>query len=420
MPSKDEESLPSEKMREMENGKVVVQVKNAVNNGEESPPIPSKFPTYHFVSELILLLTSVISFSIILVRPDIFFDISYVNFVEKYALNPWVFIVALPATAIALLNSYFYIFKLDPQRRGMIFTIRFLTIVSFATLPLPLWSAESYNYEFLGTLILLVVIIIYTLMSQFILRIYLLTNKKKVRYSLFKKAIAGSPSELEWSKFHTLSGYLAIIMGVLGIQFLWLIYHTIIRPIIIKNVKRRLIVNSLNFEEEVNLSTVALDLGISLEETIFVLKQLQLKRHLSLEFTRYGAKLQEIRKAKWFSLVIQEKHEIFLSKQKMSEYELKANRFIELSERSRLKLSDFRRLMGFNDAFPSEDFVLLLPPRVASIRKPLFSSHTYIFFNHNQTLLRREKVVKVFLENGDIIFEKLKSPPKPKSSASKK
>lgn len=423
MPSKHEESIPSGKMREMENGKVVVQVKNGNAISEEEVPLEKKkFPVYHLISELLLLLVSVVSFSIILVRPDIFFDIymEYGHTFEVYVLLPWVFIIALPATAIALLNTYLYIFKLDPKHRGMIFIVRLLTIVSFATLPLPLWSPDGYYYNYEGTLVVLTIVIIYTLVSHFVLRIFLLTSDKKIKHILFKKAIAGSPAELEWRKYHTVSGYLAIFTGIIGVQFLWLIYHGIIRPLVVKTTKRRLVVNSLNFEEEVNLSTVALDLGISLEETIFVLKQLQLKRHLTIEFTRYGAKLDEIRKAKWFSIVLQEKYDIFLSKQKMTAYEVKANHFIELTERTKIKLEDFRRLMNFNEDFASDDFILYLPPRVASIRKPVFSSHEHIFFNHNQALLRREKIIKVFLENGDKMFGKPKTTPKAKASTSKK
>ena len=416
MTSNDEESLPSEKMREMENGKIIVQVSNDKTEKEEITPKKIKFPFYHFISEIILLLLSVVSFSLMIVSPYIFFDtINHYGF-NYYVLKTWVFILVLPATAIALLNTYFYIFRLDPKHRGKIFIVRFLTIVSFATLPIPLWTPEDYAYDFKGDLILLFILIAYALLSSFILRIYLLTSDKKIRYTLFKKAIAGSPSELEWRKYHTLSGYLAIITGLLGIQFLWLIYHLLIRPNLIKNAKRRLIINSLNFEEEVNLSTVALDLGISLEETIFILKQLQLKRHLSLEFTRYGAKLKEVRKAKWFSLVIQEKYEKYLSKQKMSEYEIKANKFIELTERMRIKLEDFKRIMDFRETFSSDDFILFLPPKVASIRKPIFSSEYYIFLNHNQTLLRREKIISAFKEHGDQMFGK----PKPETASKTK
>ncbi|MHA1200401.1 MAG: hypothetical protein ACTSQF_13845 [Candidatus Heimdallarchaeaceae archaeon] len=420
MPSTHEESIPSEKMREMKNGKVVVQAKNGNEISEEDVPLEKKkFPVYHLVSELILLLVSVVSFSIILVQPEVFFDIylEYGHTYETYALQPWVFILVLPATAIALLNTYLYIFKLEPKHRGMIFIVRLLTMVSFATLPLPLWSSEGYYYTYQGTLIILAVLIIYTLASHFVLRIFMLTTDKKIKHSLLKKAIAGSPAELEWRKYHTLSGYLAIFTGIIGVQFLWLIYHGLIRPSIVKTAKRRLVVNSLNFEEEVNLSTVALDLGISLEETIFTLKQLQLKRHLTIEFTRYGAKLDEIRKAKWFSIVLQEKYDIFLGKQKMSEYEMKANHFIELTERTKINVEDFRRLMGFNEEFTNTDFILYLPPRVASIRKPLFSSSHYIFLSHNQALLRREKIIKVFLENGDKMFAKSKTTtPRPKAA----
>jgi len=212
---------------------------------------------------------------------------------------------------------------------------------------------------------------------------------------------------------------LAIILGVLPLQFFWLIYHVLIRQSLVKKAKRRLIINSLNYDEEINLSTVALDIGISLEETIFLLKQLQLKRHIRIEFTRYGAILKEVRKVKWFSLVIQEKHESFLNQQKMTDYEIKANRFIELSERNKLKLSDFRRVLDIDENYSINDLILQLPSKVAKIRKPLFYTHYHIFFDHDQALLYREKITKIFVENGDKIFGKIEPKKSEKAKSTK-
>ena len=414
-----ENSFPNEMLREMSDGKDVVNQQNNISNDhEEVTEKKKKLPIYHLVSEIGLIVFLVVSYFLIFVEPEFFFDITYNVGLEINAVDSWVFIVALPLAALALLNTYLYIFKLEPEHRLKIFILRLLLSVLFVSLPFILWLSDFFVRDYSDGLIPLVIVIIYSLASNFILRIYLLTCKTRIKHSLFKKAIAGSPSELEWRRFQTLSGYLAIILGIFGVQFLWLIYHGIIRPIITKRVKRQLVVNSLNFEEEVNLSTISLDLGISLEETIFILKQLQLKRHLTLEFTRYGAKLDEIRKAKWFSIVLQEKYDQFLSKQQMTEYELKANQFIELTERARIKIEDFRRLMNFHDNFVNEDFILYLPPKVASLRKPLFSSHQYIVMNHNEALLRREKIIKVFVENGDKMFEKCQ--PKSKVTAKTK
>ncbi|MCG3261026.1 MAG: hypothetical protein H7644_14825, partial [Candidatus Heimdallarchaeota archaeon] len=321
------------------------------------------------------------------VDPALFFEVYYdgiLYFIQS--LLPWtlVFIFAIPA--LALLNTYFYIFRLDSTHRSKIYIVRFLNIAALITLAFPLANPPSsygYSVYLIDFLIGMYVFMNYCFVSNIVLKTYLLTKKETTKNSLFRKAIAGSPAELEWRKYNTISGYLAIITGVLFLQFFWLLYHVFIRPIIVRKAKRKLLINSLNFEEEVNLTTVSLDIGISLEETIFLLKQLQLKRHLTLEFTRYGAVLKEVRKAKWFTFVIQEKYDSFLTKQKMTEYELKANRFIELTERYKLKLSDFRKVLEIDENFSIDDLLLLLPPKVAKIRKSMFYTHSHIFFNHD-------------------------------------
>ncbi|MCE7739947.1 MAG: hypothetical protein GPJ50_11265 [Candidatus Heimdallarchaeota archaeon] len=416
MTAKNEESIPSAKLKEIENGKVVVKPNNNKQQLADAPVKKRKFPFYLFLSESVILVLIIVCFSLMSVAPDLFFNVYYdgwtyiIHYPYPYTL---VLIFAIPA--LALLNTYFYIFSLDSTHRGKIYIVRFLSIAALITLAFPLADAPSsygYSVPAIGFLIGMYVFMNYCFVSHIVLKTYLLTKKETIKNSLFRKAIAGSPAELEWRKYHTFSGYLAIITGVLFIQFFWLLYHVFIRPSIVRKAKRKLIINSLNFEEDVNLTTVALDIGISLEETIFLLKQLQLKRQLSLEFTRYGAVLKEVRKAKWFTFVIQEKYDAFLTKQKMTEYELKANRFIELTERIKLKLSDFRKVLEIDENFSSNDLLLLLPPKIAKIRKPLFNIHTHIFFNHDQALLLREKITKTFVENGERIFGK-KTPKTP-------
>ncbi|TET74989.1 MAG: hypothetical protein E3J43_09035 [Candidatus Heimdallarchaeota archaeon] len=413
MTAKNEESIPSAKLKEIENGKVVVKPNNNKQQLADTPVKKRNFPFYLFISEIVILVLVIVCFSLMSVDPSLFFEIQ--NDLWGFIILspfPWTLVLIFAIPALALLNTYFYIFNLDPKHRRKIYIVRFLSIAAIITLAFPVAEPPTsffYSNSVYVFLIGMYVFMNYCFVSNIVLKTYLLTKKETTKNSLFRKAIAGSPAELEWRKYNTISGYLAIITGVLFLQFFWLLYHVFIRPIIVRKAKRKLLINSLNFEEEVNLTTVSLDIGISLEETIFLLKQLQLKRHLNIEFTRYGAVLKEVRKAKWFTFVIQEKYDSFLTKQKMTEYELKANRFIELTERYKLKLSDFRKVLEIDENFSSDDLLLLLPPKVARIRKPMFYTHTHIFFNHDQALLLREKITKTFVENGDRIFGK-KSP----------
>ena len=407
MSATNEESIPSEKMRELEQGKVVVKPsrdeQSTVINAERK-----KYYLYLLISELILLGAMIIFFTLMGFYPQLFFTVSFES-MTYYLVDPYVWTVILMAVvpAFALANTYIYIFGLEPSQRGKIYIVRALNIVALLTLSWQVITPSGHNISRVyDTLIGIFILLNYCFGTQLVLRTFLLTTEETIKNSLFRKDIAGSPSELEWRKFNKVSGYLAVIFGVISIQMFWLIYHVFIRPSIVRKAKRRLIINSLNFEEEVNLSTVALDIGISLEEVIFLLKQLQLKRHIKVEFTRYGAVLKEVRKVKWFSFVIQEKHDAFLNKQKMTEYEIKANRFIELTERNKLKLSDFRRILEIDEDYSLDELILLLPPKVAKIRKPLFYTHYHMFFDHGQALLLREKITKIFVENGDKIFGK--------------
>ncbi|MCK4972749.1 MAG: hypothetical protein KAS52_05475, partial [Candidatus Heimdallarchaeota archaeon] len=243
------------------------------------------------------------------------------------------------------------------------------------------------------------------LSSQMILKIYLITSKKTTRERLFRRAVAGSPSELEWRKFDVLSGYLAIILGIFMLQIFWLIYHGIIRKPVIERTKKKLIVESLEFGKEINLTSVSLELGIPLEEVIFKLKQLSLKRQLRVEFTRYGAVLSEIRSPKWYSNTMHEKYENFLHGQKKSELEIKVNKLIELAARDKITVSDFRMMMGINPDYPIKNLELLLPNKVLDVRKPIFSKIAWVYISLEHAMLKREKIVNIFIENSEELFE---------------
>jgi len=309
-------------------------------------------------------------------------------------------VIAIFLVGFSLLNTYFYLFKLDAKFRPLAFIFRFSLILLSITTS----AIQLYNYYYSELLALAVVVSFYALSSQMILKIYLLTSKKSIKERLFRRAVAGSPSELEWRKFDVLSGYLAIILGIFVLQIFWLIYHGIIRKPVIERTKKKLIVESLEFGKEINLTSVALEIGVSLEEIIFKLKQLSLKGQLRIEFTRYGAVLTEIRSPKWYSNVMHEKYEDFLHGQKKSELELKVNKFIELAARDRITVNDFRMILGINPDYKIKNLELLLPNKVLEVRKPLFSKISWVHINLEHAMLKREKIVNVFIDNSEELF----------------
>lgn len=310
-------------------------------------------------------------------------------------------VIAIFLVGFSLLNTYFYLFKLDSKFRPLAFIFRFsLILLSITTSAIKL-----YNYYYPELLALAMVVSFYALSSQMILKIYLLTSKKPIKERLFRRAVAGSPSELEWRKFDVLSGYLAIILGIFLLQIFWLIYHGIIRKPVIERTKKKLIVESLEFGKEINLTSVALEIGVSLEEVIFKLKQLSLKGQLRIEFKRYGAVLTEIRSPKWYSNVMHEKYEDFLHGQKKSELELKVNKFIELAARDRITVNDFRMIIGINPDYKIKNLELLLPNKVLEVRKPLFSKIAWVHINLEHAMLKREKIVNVFIDNSEELFD---------------
>ncbi len=379
--------VSSSKIEEMGKEKVVI------DPNEEKALTPSElkekktFGVTYFILEALIIITTIFAFIVPIIDNS-------GNF-EDIAIIFMIFLAGF-----SLLNTYFYLFKLDSKFRTIAFILRFslilLSIIMFVTSMIDAYVSEAYFVA--------VLVSIYALSSQMILKIYLLTSKKPIKDRLFRRAVAGSPSELEWRKFDVLSGYLAIILGIFILQIFWLVYHSIIRKPVIERTKKKLIVESLEFGKEINLTSVALEIGVSLEEVIFKLKQLSLKGQLRIEFTRYGAVLTEIRSPKWYSNVMHEKYEDFLHGQKKSELELKVNKFIELAARDRITVNDFRMILDINPDYKIKNLELLLPNKVLEVKKPLFSKIDWVHINLEHAMLKREKIVNVFINNSEELF----------------
>ncbi|MHA1955129.1 MAG: hypothetical protein ACW96U_14410, partial [Candidatus Heimdallarchaeaceae archaeon] len=114
---------------------------------------------------------------------------------------------------------------------------------------------------------------------------------------------------------------------------------------------------------------------------------------------------KEIRKPKRLTPRMKEKYDIHVSKQKLSEIEVKANRFFDLAEREKILEADFRKVLQIKEDFPTEDLILILPHRVLEIKKPVFGSKKWVHFNLEQTMLKRDRIIKAFVENTDRIFK---------------
>ena len=301
MSSEGEDSIPSEKLKEMENAKVSAEKKpSKTKTDTDIPHTKNKFSIYYFVSESVLLLLTIVGYSIALISPSILFDLItvYITSDPYWVIDPWIFIFILPIASLVLFNTYLFIFKIKPNHRFYGFVLRFVGIILTFIFSISLRNPQGYRFYYTHATFGTFLILIYAYLSQFILKIYLITNDKMIKDTLFRKAIAGSPSELEWRKYNTFSGYLAVITGIFLVQFIWLFYHSLLRKGLMKGSKRKLIIESLDYEKDVNLTTVSLEIGMSLEECIFILKQMVLKREISVEFTRHGAILKEIRKPK--------------------------------------------------------------------------------------------------------------------------
>ena len=392
MNSKEEKKdfISSSKIEEMGKEKVVIDPK------EEKVLTPSELKAKKSFGVTYLILESfvIIAAIFVFIAPIIDFNSSSSYFSEI----SFIFLVFL--AGFSLLNTYFYLFKLDPKFRAIAFILRFTLILLAITMSV----ISIYLFNGSAGYGVAMLISFYALSSQMILKIYLLTSKKSIKDRLFRRAVAGSPSELEWRKFDALSGYLAIILGIFLLQIFWLIYQGIIRKPVIERTKKKLIIESLEFGKEVNLTTISLEIGISLEEVIFKLKQLSLKKQLRVEFTRHGAILNEIRSPKWYSNTMHEKYENFLHDQKNSVLEIKVNKFIELAARDRITTSDFRMIMGINPDYKIKNLELLLPNRVIEVKKPIFSTTFWVYINLEHAMLKREKIVNIFIDNSEELF----------------
>ena len=395
MKSSEEDSdfTPSSKLVEMEEGKVL---------SDEIPISPKllrkkdnsskkRIRVYYFLE--LLAVFSVIAMNLVGIAYDYEYD-SIIVFLP----------LAVVSIGLFLLTTYLYIFSLKPEERFIAYIIRFASIVALASFVIAMAIGVGFYYNSYFIFLILNIPLFYPLTSQFILQTFLVASDKPAKDLLFKKTVESSPSELEWRQYDTFSGYISTVTGIFMLQAFWLIYHFIIRSLVILNAKRRMIIEHLDFDEETNLSTISLELGISLEEVIFTLKQLQLRRKIKVNFTRYGAILKEIRTARLFTPAIDEKFEDFLKKQKMTEIERRASRFIEFTEREKVQDKDMRKLLGIKDKLSTSDFILMLPPKVASVRSPAFKKGIWIFFNREEILKKREKIIKVLVNNHNKIF----------------
>ena len=191
--------LPTSKAEEMNSSKIVI------SEVQKTPQIPiydirtkKKITITYFVMEILFVILS------------LFFVISNSLDFDLYIAG---FIIGFFILGFGLITTYLYIFRLSADRRLAAFIFRFLSIIT--VIPLNFYAliegpvdleAGFYAFPFF--------LIIYSLMSQFLLKIYLLTAKKPIKDTLFRKAIAGSPSELEWRKYDSIPGLLAIITGI--------------------------------------------------------------------------------------------------------------------------------------------------------------------------------------------------------------
>ena len=397
MKSSEEDSdfIPSSKLVEMEEGKVL---------SDETPISPKVLRKKDYSSKKrkrIYYSLEILSILSIALMNGISVDVGYDNDLLLLLIS-----LSVLSLGLFLFTTFMYIFSLKPEERLHAYIVRFLTIIAFTAFVVGagIVIVGNNDYDQIIMFLILNTSLFYPLLSQFILQTYLVNSDKSTKELLYKKAVEGSPSEVEWRKYDTLSGFIAIVSGIFLLQIFWLVYHFIIRFIVISNTKRRMIIEHLDFDEETNLSTISLELGISLEEVIFTLKQLQLRRKIKIDFTRYGAILKEIRTTRLFTPAIDEKFENFLKKQKMTEIERKASDFIEFTEREKVQDKDMRKLLGIKDKLSTSDFILMLPPKVATIKSPVFKKGTWIIFNREEILKKREKIIKVLVDNHDKIF----------------
>ena len=325
------------------------------------------------------------------------------------------FFLSLFAFPFTIIATVLYIFYIQPRKRYIAYFYN-LSLLIFCTIVLligslsfsytDLYAQSSYVSSFIRKLYSLsTILLFYGLANNFWLKTTLLFYDKPIKVLLFKGEIERSPAEMEWRKYNKRSGTLALVLGFLLLQPLWLVYHFLIRPSKVRKTKIRLIIESLDFEEEANTTTIALELGVPLEEVIYYLKKLNLKQEIIIEQTRYGVILKEIRASKWFTPKMKEKYELYLVSQKRSELEIHASKILDLAERERLKERQFRKVMRIKEDYPLDDLLLLLPPHTIMIKKPLFSKERWIYFNREEMLRKREKIILALVEHASEIFD---------------
>lgn len=392
MSSHLEESIPAEKLREMEKNKVVYEKsrKTPIKDKRISIHKPT-YPTYFYMESLGILWLAYL-FIPMLVPSSSFYEFYY-----------FLFIVYMP---FPLITTFLYLFVLPIEDRPLALIYRFAIFsISFTlcllggtrTLPPNEFVDDMYQINFFVTISILG--------SFMILKTYLMITKIDFKKEILKKRITGSHSEHQWRKYDKKSYIIALITGFFAMQFFWLLYHFLVRNKQIDKSKKRYILEKLEFDKEINITKISLELGISLEELTFILKQLMSKREIRAGFTRYGIILKEITSSKWLTPIIREKLATHLKVIRLSDIELKAKKFIELTERRKISEKDFRKIMGIRKECQINDLVMMLPFKVMKFKKPIFSKTEWIFLNQNQALLKNDRIIKAFKEYSTEIFD---------------
>ncbi len=392
MSSHIDESIPAEKLLEMENNKVVYEKTRKTPIKDKGISIHKpKYPTYFYIESSGILWLAYL-FIPMFVPSSSFYEFYY-----------FLFIVYIP---FPLITTFLYLFVLPIEDRPLALIYRFVIFsISFTlcllggtrTLPPNEFVDDMYQINFLITL---------SILGNFmILKTYLMITKIDFKKEILKERITGSYSEHQWRKYDKKSYIIALIAGFFVMQFFWLLYHFLVRNKQIDRSKKRYILEKLEFDKEINITTISLELGISLEELTFILKQLRSKREIQVDFTRYGVILKEITSSKWLTPIIREKFATHLKVIRLSDIELKAKQFIELTERRKISEKDFRKIMGIRKECQINDLVIMLPFKVMKFKKPLFSKTERIFLNQNQALLKNDRIIKAFKEYSTEIFD---------------
>ncbi|MEE9410447.1 MAG: hypothetical protein V3V41_05930, partial [Candidatus Heimdallarchaeota archaeon] len=167
MSSEEEISIPSEKIKEMEGGKLVVETATSKEIKNDESEKKSRFHIYFFSSEIIIFILSLVGFIFALNVPVLFFSLRSRYTSYAWEVDPLTFVIVLPIVTIALLNTYFYIFKLQPKYRIYGFLLRLLLVIVTLSLSFSLIQPSGYSY-YNGIAFLLYFIINYAFISQLV------------------------------------------------------------------------------------------------------------------------------------------------------------------------------------------------------------------------------------------------------------